>query len=66
MMLASKLTGEGIRRLRLRGSRRTVRRWWWTANAARKAMASAGVERGHVIKCDMGDDCPERLHILSN
>ena len=64
-MMAAKLTKEGIRREQRRGSRRTTRRWWRTANAARKALETAGV-KGHVRECDLGDDCPEAAHVRSN
>ena len=65
MMMAAKLPATEIKRQRLRGSRRTVRRWWRTRQAARRAMEAAG-RRGHVLQCDLGEACPERAHVLSN
>ena len=50
---------------RQRGSSRNVRRWWRTRQAARRTMEAAG-RRVHVLQCDLGDQCPERAHVLSN
>ena len=66
VMFSARLTGEGIKRERLRGSKRTVRRWWRSRQAAYKAVSKSGHQRHHVRKCDLGDDCPEKAHVLSN
>ena len=62
-MMAAKLPATEIKRQR--ASRRTVRRWWRTRHAARRAMEAAG-RRGHVLQCDLGEQCPKRGHVLSN
>ena len=64
-MFSVKLPRAEIERQRKRGSRRVVRRWWKTRAAAAKALKSAG-KTGHVHECDMGDECPERMAVLSN
>ena len=65
VMFSAKLTPAEIRRQRERGSRRTVRRWWRSRQAARKALTTAG-RTGFVHECDLGERCPERMHVLSN
>ena len=62
-MMAVKLPATEIKRQRC--SRRTVHRWWRTRQAARRALEAAG-RRGHVLKCDLGEQCPERAHVLAN
>ena len=67
VMVAALLTKAEIERQRQRGSHRFVRRWWRTRQAARKALIKAGLnDVGHVQACSLGDDCPERAHILAN
>ena len=66
VMLSAKLTGTEIRRQRQRGSKRTARRWWRTRSGARRAMLTAKAERGRIIECHLGSQCPEALHVLAN
>lgn len=68
-MLAVKLTRAGIARERARKSRRVVRRWWHSREAARKAMLAAGLPAdcvARVRECEAGDACPEKHHVLAN
>ena len=64
-MLAVKLTGAAIRRERIRGSRRVVRRWWRSRQAADKALRQSGEQDGFVRECSL-EQCPEHAHVVSN
>ena len=64
-MLAAKLGAPEIRRQRERGARRLVKRWWRTRQAADKALRASG-KHGFVRQCDMGHQCPEYAHVVSN
>ena len=70
MMLAQRLTKAEVKRQQQRGSRRTVRRWWKSRTGARRALETAmrerGIQGGHVLECDLGDQCPEHAHIMAN
>ena len=70
MMLAAKLTKAEIKRQQVRGSRRTVRRWWKSRTGARRALETAMRERnvrsGHVLECSLGAECPEHAHVNAN
>ena len=67
VMVSALLTKAEIERQHQRGSRRIVRRWWRTQQAAHRALVKeVGEGIGHVQACDLGDDCPERAHILAN
>ena len=65
-MVSVPLTKAEVKRQQARGSKRTVRRWFRTRQAAHLALRYSCPEGGHVRACDLGDDCPERAHILAN
>lgn len=64
-MFVVKRTRRDIHRQRLRGRRVVVKRWWKTQQACAQAMDNAGV-KGFVRRCELGDECPEALDVLSN
>ena len=64
-MLSVKLSKAEIRRQQERGRKVVTRRWWKTRQAADAALRKSG-ETGFVRECDHGDDCPERMAVLSN
>ena len=66
-MVSALLTKAEIERQRQRGGNRIVRRWWRTRQAARLALLKEVPSgAGHVQACELGDECPERAHILAN
>ena len=67
VMVSALLTKAEIERQRQRGSHRLVRRWWRTRQAARLALLKEVPSgAGYVRACDLGEDCPEKAHILAN
>ena len=67
VMVSALLTKAEIERQRQRGSLRIVRRWWKSRQAADQALRKAHPDgAGYVRACDLGDECPERAHILAN
>lgn len=64
-MLAAKLGAAGVKRELERGSKRKVRRWWRSQQAAHKALRASGKD-GFVRECHLGADCPELAHVVSN
>ena len=65
-MVSSPLTKAEVKRQEARGSKRLVRRWFRTRQAAHLALRQAVDQSGHVRECDLGDNCPERPHIIAN
>jgi len=64
-MLSVRLPQAQIRRQRIRQSRRVVRRWWKSRQAADRALRQSGKD-GFVRECSLGAECPEHSHVVSN
>ena len=67
VMVSAALPKAEIERQQQRESKRLVRRWWRTQQAAHKALLKeVGEGIGHVRACDLGDECLERAHVMAN
>ena len=66
VMVAAPLAKAELKRQQARGSKRLVRRWFRTRQAAHLALRGAVDQGDHVRECGLGVNRPERAHILSN
>ena len=67
VMVSALLTKAEIYRQLQRGSKRIVRRWWRSRQAAMYALRKEVPDgTGYVHACHLGEACPEKAHILAN